>query len=135
LLLNQYYFHIQVIQLFKSTLYSGEAGNTAPNDINAESKTSKFDRDTSGDFCRVTRLAEAKFVGMISDVGFLLSGEIFVCYGGGISICDRHLKRLYNLTDITLPGGADVMADGRFVVVDRHSDTVNVFSSGLLLDF
>lgn len=73
---------------------------------------------------------EAKFLAIIWDVGFLDSGDVYICCGDGIAFCDCNLKVKTKLDRIKLAGGAAVMPrSGNFVAIDRFNDTVNIYSS------
>lgn len=78
--------------------------------------------------CQLIAECEHKFPGIIWDVGFLSSGDVFVCYGDGIVICNQNLEVQMTLDRIKLAGGAAVMADGNIVAVDRFNDTINIYS-------
>lgn len=72
---------------------------------------------------------EAKFLAIIWDVGFLDSGDVYICCGDGIAFCDCNLKVKTKLDGVKLAGGAAVMPSGNFVAIDRFNDTVNIYSS------
>lgn len=78
--------------------------------------------------CQLIAECEQKFPGIIWDVGFLSSGDVFVCYGDGIVICNQNLEVQMTLDRIKLAGGAAVMASGNIVAVDRFNDTINIYS-------
>lgn len=78
--------------------------------------------------CQLIAECEKKFPGIIWDVGFLRSGDVFVCYGDGIVICNPNLEVQMTLDHIKLAGGAAVMANGNIVAVDRFNDTINIYS-------
>lgn len=78
--------------------------------------------------CQLIAECEHRFPGIIWDVGFLSSGNVFVCYGDGIVICNQNLEVQTTLDRIKLAGGAAVMANGNIVAVDRFNDTINIYS-------
>lgn len=104
--------------------------DTAEEDVKKLSVANKRCRSLPGRIkFKLLAECEAKFSGIIWDIGFLKSGDVFICYGDGIVICDRSLTVKTILGNVKLAGGASVMPSGHFVAVDRFNDTVNIYSS------
>jgi hypothetical protein len=78
---------------------------------------------------RIQLLHEARLKGMIWDMAFCPDGHILVALTQGIILCDGELNKIKQLETVVLPGGIGFLHDGTIVIVCRHFDTVNFFSS------
>ena len=72
-------------------------------------------------------LREQKFQGMIWDIGFTDTGDVIVTGSEGAMLCDQELNIKRRFDNIILPGAVAFLSDGRTLIVDRSSDTVNVY--------
>ena len=81
------------------------------------------------DFTKYTLslVKEHRFQGMIWDVAFTEDGHIVVTCSEGAMLCDKDLKVKKRFENMFLPGAIDFFSDGRILIVDRSSDTVNVY--------
>ena len=102
-------------------------------DDDEENVSQKFDFIAKKSKCgsklyHCKQILEAKFGAMIWDVAFIPNGGIIVSHASGALLCDSDLGIKQVLENVRMGGGVAVFPDGRFVVICRFNDTVNVYS-------
>jgi hypothetical protein len=78
---------------------------------------------------KVKLLREKKFEGMIWNLELSPAGDVVVCAGDGIHLCDAELNVKMTLESIRLAGGVAFLSDHRIVALCRFADTVNLFTA------
>ncbi|ELT91063.1 hypothetical protein CAPTEDRAFT_225358 [Capitella teleta] len=78
---------------------------------------------------KIKQICEKKFEGMIWNLEFSPAGDVVICSGEGILLCDLELNIKVTLDNIRLAGGVAFLSDHRLVALCRFADTVNIFTS------
>ena len=78
----------------------------------------------------IQKVCEHKFATMVFDLAFAPGGALLISCDDGVYMCAADFSSITKLENVLMGGGIAFLSDGKFAVVCRNQDTVNLFMSG-----